>query len=130
MCAHVCVHVCVPNNQATQNQTTKTTPNQKTKNNKKQKVDIEGHEVAMLGALRAHHALPAQVVVEMHYHREGWTALAPVAVKNEPAMALIFAHLAGLGYGVVAREGLSRVVVAVFVCSSDDIRARTHLHAH
>ncbi|GBG00334.1 hypothetical protein Rsub_13104 [Raphidocelis subcapitata] len=65
------------------------------------KIDIEGHEPSVLQSLTTNKGpLPRQVAIEMHMR----SAVGAVAPATTADMAVLFYHLATLGYGVVSRE--------------------------
>jgi hypothetical protein len=71
------------------------------------KIDIEGHESTLLRELQADMLLPSQIVVEMHIlYGNGeiphWAAA--VTPKSQAEGALLFMHMANLGYSIVAKE--------------------------
>eukprot|EP00879_Flechtneria_rotunda_P001331 GHRR01001481.1.p1 GENE.GHRR01001481.1~~GHRR01001481.1.p1 ORF type:complete len:390 (+),score=80.39 GHRR01001481.1:272-1441(+) len=69
------------------------------------KIDIEGHEPAVLAELRAGVQLPRQIVIELHFRpQQGATAIAAPAPRTPAQLALLFLHMASLGYGVVGSE--------------------------
>eukprot|EP00878_Enallax_costatus_P019727 GHUV01020820.1.p1 GENE.GHUV01020820.1~~GHUV01020820.1.p1 ORF type:complete len:260 (+),score=54.85 GHUV01020820.1:230-1009(+) len=69
------------------------------------KIDIEGHEPSVLAELRHDMPLPRQVVIEIHMHPvEGPTALAAPSARTPAQVALMFMHMASIGYGVVGEE--------------------------
>lgn len=50
-------------------------------------------------------AAVVQVVIEIHIRpKEGATALAPPAAQTPAQVALMFMHMASIGYGVVGKE--------------------------
>lgn len=70
------------------------------------KIDIEGHEAAVLAELRHDIPLPRQVVIEIHMRPQQGvpTALAAPAARTPAQVALMFMHMASIGYGVVGEE--------------------------
>ena len=69
------------------------------------KLDIEGHETSVLAELTSELTLPTQIAVEMHVPASDEVKFFPPATARTPAhIALLFLHLARLGYGVTARE--------------------------
>ncbi|KAI8468758.1 MAG: methyltransferase domain-containing protein [Monoraphidium minutum] len=72
------------------------------------KVDIEGHEVEVLSTLRPEDQLPDQLVIELHFFRNnpvpGVATISPAAPRDSAQLSLLLAHMASLGYGIVARD--------------------------
>jgi hypothetical protein len=74
------------------------------------KVDIEGHESPLLAELEPGDHLPHQLVIEMHITaqhphtgREFPLVTGP-APRDQAHAAVLFMHLAALGYAIVAAE--------------------------
>lgn len=67
--------------------------------------DIEGHESKVLGGWKEWtRALPAQMVMELHFHTvEEQHELASTVPRSLPQMSLLFLHLANLGYAPIFR---------------------------
>lgn len=71
------------------------------------KVDIEGHETSLLSELQPGMPLPTQVVVEVHVVARTALANWPVGTPlthNQAEAAVLFMHMASLGYALVAKE--------------------------
>lgn len=69
------------------------------------KMDIEGHEASVIAELTSETPLPSQIAIEMHVPATDEVKYFPTTTARTPAhIALMFLHLARLGYGVVARE--------------------------
>jgi hypothetical protein len=67
---------------------------------------MEGKDAEVFAQLRHNVSLPRQLAAELHIRPpppEG-TALPAEAARDPAQLALIFSHLAGLGYGVTWRN--------------------------
>lgn len=74
------------------------------------KVDIEGHESPLLAELEPGDHLPQQLVIEMHitarhpHTGRGFPLVTGPAPRDQAQAAVLFMHLAALGYAIVAAE--------------------------
>lgn len=69
------------------------------------KIDMEGPDAAVFAQLKHNTLLPRQLAAELHIRPPPpeATALPPEAARSPAQLALIFAHLAALGYGATSR---------------------------
>uniref|UniRef100_A0A383VJC2 Methyltransferase domain-containing protein n=1 Tax=Tetradesmus obliquus TaxID=3088 RepID=A0A383VJC2_TETOB len=70
------------------------------------KIDMEGKDAEVFAELRHNVPLPRQLAAELHIRPAPTedTALPADAARSPAQLALIFSHLAGLGYGVTWRN--------------------------
>jgi hypothetical protein len=67
--------------------------------------DMEGPDAQVFAELRHNTTLPRQIAAELHLRPPPpeATALPPEAARSPAQLALIFSHLAALGYGATSR---------------------------
>jgi len=71
------------------------------------KMDIEGHEFAVLASFRSEDRLPVELSLEMHTNVKSYSGADSPETTAE--LALVFLHLANLGYAPYSQEGNVKV---------------------
>lgn len=102
------------------------------------KMDIEGHEPGVLAELRHNSLQPRQMVMEIHMHtpQQDTPNIARTAPRTSSDLALLFMHIASLGYGIVAQEdnigGLAKCCAewTFLLVEQPWVAASTQLAAH